>query len=435
MLAVLSLALSGVFSIILVISRTPQLIEHFPWMKDLFAVSLVVHVDLSVLVWFLAMTGVIWSMLIANRPDRHIPFAQPAAFGAMLAGLLLLALSPLEGEWLVHKSNYIPVIENLWFFSGLALIASSVTIASLQTLLAPPADTTAVGWCAYLASPILLLALFCFALTGFWMPEGIRGIGFYEHVFWAGGHVLQFVYMQIMLVAWLVLAAALSLKEPPREIMGLVIIIGPVAASWALIPFLLYEVTSQEFMDFYSLQMNIGLGIGGIMLGLWLISQWVRQQGGKANRPAYSGVQAALASSLLLFWVGGAFGVAINGPNVRIPAHYHGSIVAITLALMGLAYYLLPKMGGAAVTHWKAAKIQPWLYGIGQLLHISGLAISGGYGVIRKAVGDVGQGGWEVKAALGMMGGGGLIAITGGLLFVIIMVMGFRRCQKPENVE
>jgi cytochrome c oxidase subunit I len=142
----------------------------------------------------------------------------------------------------------------------------------------------------------------------------------------------------------------------------------------------------------------------------------------------------ALLASFVLFIIGGAFGVAINGPNVRIPAHYHGSIVAVTLALMGLAYYLLPKLGGADVSGWRLARWQPWLYGIGQILHITGLAVSGGYGVLRKAVGDTGEGGWQVQAALGMMGGGGLLAIIGGLSFVVVMVKGFRRCSVRQNV-
>jgi cytochrome c oxidase subunit 1 len=38
----------------------------------------------------------------------------------------------------------------------------------------------------------------------------------------------------------------------------------------------------------------------------------------------------------------------IRGVNVVIPAHYHGSIVGITLAFMGLAYVLLPRLGFAA---------------------------------------------------------------------------------------
>jgi hypothetical protein len=57
---------------------------------------------------------------------------------------------------------------------------------------------------------------------------------------------------------------------------------------------------------------------------------------------------AALVASLVLFGVGGIIGFSIQGSNVKIPAHYHGSIVGVTIALMGLAYWLLPRLGFAA---------------------------------------------------------------------------------------
>jgi hypothetical protein len=71
---------------------------------------------------------------------------------------------------------------------------------------------------------------------------------------------------------------------------------------------------------------------------------------------------------------------------VRIPAHYHGCIVGVTLALMGLVYHLLPRLGYRA-PQGRLAVGQPWLYALGQLMHITGLVWSGGYGVQRKVAG------------------------------------------------
>jgi hypothetical protein len=64
---------------------------------------------------------------------------------------------------------------------------------------------------------------------------------------------------------------------------------------------------------------------------------------------------------------------------------------------------------------------QPYVYGSGQLLHIVGLAWSGGYGVQRKTAG-VAQGldGIGQTAGMGLMGLGGLISVIGGLLFLIV---------------
>jgi cytochrome c oxidase subunit I len=111
---------------------------------------------------------------------------------------------------------------------------------------------------------------------------------------------------------------------------------------------------------------------------------------------------------------------------VRRDAHYHGCIVGVTLALMGLVYRLLPQLGCRA-PEGRLATLQPTLYGAGQLLHIVGLVWSGGYGVQRKVAGaeQVLRSGAEI-AGMGLMGLGGLIAIIGGLLFVVVVVGAIR---------
>ncbi|MEW8470886.1 MAG: hypothetical protein AB2637_20280, partial [Candidatus Thiodiazotropha sp.] len=52
-LGVLALGLAGLFALLLVLSRTPGSEAFFPWV-DFFRTALVVHVDQSVLIWFLA---------------------------------------------------------------------------------------------------------------------------------------------------------------------------------------------------------------------------------------------------------------------------------------------------------------------------------------------------------------------------------------------
>jgi heme/copper-type cytochrome/quinol oxidase subunit 1 len=133
-------------------------------------------------------------------------------------------------------------------------------------------------------------------------------------------------------------------------------------------------------------------------------------------------LSASLTVSLLLFVTGGVLGFLIQGVNVVIPAHYHGSIVGVTLAFMGLTYLLLPRFGYAE-PNIRLATAQPWIYGGGQLLHILGLAWSGGYGVARKTAGTEQMLDKLPKVAgMALMGLGGLIAIIGGLLFVLLVL-------------
>jgi heme/copper-type cytochrome/quinol oxidase subunit 1 len=144
-------------------------------------------------------------------------------------------------------------------------------------------------------------------------------------------------------------------------------------------------------------------------------------------------LRAALITSIALFGVGGVIGFLIHGSNVKIPAHYHGCIVGVTIALMGLAYLLLPQLGFARPSP-RLATLQPYLYGGGQLLHIAGLVWSGGYGVQRKVAGgeQVLRSAQEV-AGMGLMGLGGLIAIVGGMLFVFIVLQAIWRGHRTRQ--
>jgi len=68
MLGLASLVGAGIFSLLLVLARTPAIQEWLPFI-DFFRVALVVHVDLSVLIWLLSMAGVLWAL----STDRDLP--------------------------------------------------------------------------------------------------------------------------------------------------------------------------------------------------------------------------------------------------------------------------------------------------------------------------------------------------------------------------
>jgi len=95
------------------------------------------------------------------------------------------------------------------------------------------------------------------------------------------------------------------------------------------------------------------------------------------------------------------------------------------MALMGVAYLLMPKLGYPPISG-RLVNIQPLVYGAGQVLHISGLALSGALGVQRKTAGAAqGLEGLGAKLTMGVMGIGGLLAVIGGILFVWIMCRAF----------
>jgi len=67
LLGLVALVIGGLYTILVVLSRTPFFQEIIPWV-DFFRTALVVHVNLTVLVWFLAFAGVFWSYT-NSQPD------------------------------------------------------------------------------------------------------------------------------------------------------------------------------------------------------------------------------------------------------------------------------------------------------------------------------------------------------------------------------
>lgn len=423
-LGVWALALAGIFAVILVVARTPQL-KAFSLFHDLFSVALVVHVDLSVLTWFLAAIAVAISLSLQHSKRRFL-YAEPAAFWSMAAGMLCLTFSPLFGEWEVVKSNYIPVLYNAVFFLGLSLMAAGMLILSLERVWLARALHRVKGCSHHMDSLVLalviLVALVAFYASGELLPAGYDHNARYEYLFWAGGHTLQFAFILMMVLAWgQLFQARYASKLLSCRLLAVVCGLVLVGVAMPLYVFWLYPVDSDEFQSAFTKAM---IEFGGLAPMLALVVLFIKM----AQKSTYAALPTrkdaaltALISSIVLFLAGGGLGLLITGQNVTIPAHYHGSIVGVTLALMGYAYVLMPQLGYSDVRQQKMAVWQPVIYGIGQLMHIGGLGYSGGYGVLRKtAVGNT-EFATDIKIALGIMGLGGLLAIIGGLLFVVVM--------------
>lgn len=418
-----ALLVAGVFSILLVLARTPGMNRWFP-SAEFFRVALVVHVDLSVLAWFVAMAGMLWSLY----GERRGLLAGRAAVALCGAGCALFALAPWTAREAPVMANYIPVLDGPVFLTGLVVFGAGVALLVGRALAAAPRlspaptarDAQRFGLHASVVATAI--ALLAFAWSWATVPRAAAGPSYFEVLFWGGGHALQFTWTLLMLVAWLWLADASGARIAlsPRVAVGLMMA-ALLAVFLTPVAYLAHDPASVEHRTLLTWCMRLGGGVAVLPVAL---AAWPRRRHAvpEEARPA----RAALASSIVLFASGGLIGAAIQGSNVRIPAHYHGCIVGVTLALMGLVVHLLPRLGyRAPSTRW--ATWQPVIYGAGQLLHIVGLVWSGGYGVQRKVAGteQVLHTGGEV-AGMALMGLGGLVAIVGGLMFVWLVLGAMR---------
>jgi cytochrome c oxidase subunit I len=415
-----ALALSGLFSLLLVAARTPGVKELLP-VADFFRVALVVHVDLSVLVWFLAFAVMLWNL----AGGRQGLAAGWIALALAALGALGMAVAPFAQRAPPVMANYIPVLDGPWFIAALALFGVGIAAACARGMAVyVPTGRNLTGEGALrlgLNASLVAAGVAAFALAASFaqLDRGLDTRTYYELLFWGVGHVLQFTYTLLMLVAWLWLASATGARLPLTPRVAAVLFAIALGAVY-LTPYiyLAHPVASVEHARLQTWLMRFGgtLAVPPIAIAVaWAIARAPRAQG--AGRP----LRASLAASLLLFGAGGLVGFGIGGADVRVPAHYHGCIVGVTLAMMGVTYLLLPRFGFAAPRS-RLAAAQPWIYAVGQLMHIAGLVVSGGYGVQRKVAGaeQVLRSTPEV-VGMGIMGAGGLLAIAGGLLFVVIV--------------
>ena len=425
-----ALAIPGLFAVVLVIARGGSL-SHMPVFANMFTKALVVHVDLLVLVWFLSMAFMLWSLL-ASASRSWLTFMEEAALGCYAAGMLAITASAFDPNGEALKSNYIPVIMSPVFFIGLSLLLSGTLLMLCRVLTARHYSTwfsKPLQFGLFSSALIGVMALVAFTWSYYQMPPEIDGEQYYDIMFWGGGHVLQFIHSQCVMVCWLLLAHALQpdYKFPEKMLYGL-FCIGLIAAFSAPLAYIFFDVYSMEHRQFFTWQMIIANGIPPAIMGIMLAPLILKTR--KACLMQRSALWSALVMSVLLFLFGGFIGGMIREENVVVPAHYHGSIVAITLAFMGAAYVLLPLFGYKDMSNSKLAFWQPIICGIGQIMHVSGLAWSGGYGVLRKTPGGLSGAPINVKIAMGVMEWGGLLAIIGGVMFIVVVCKSVRN-KKP----
>lgn len=429
-LGLVSLILAGVFSLLLVLARTPVIQGWIPFL-DFFQVSLVVHVTLSVLIWLLSVSGAMWSLCVTvERPlwDR-------ISFYLAASGTAIIVIAPFIGAGNPQMSNYVPVLNHPVFFTGLGLFALGISSHLIRTVTSWRGIGTSLSGSASLQAGVMMsavvtgISILCVAASMFGIPAEMDGQIYYEFLFWGGGHVIQYSYTLLMMICWVVLAHASGCRlelTPRLTLVFQIFIILPII----VVPFLYlaHDVTTPGHRLAFTELMKYG-GLSCLPLGLAVVSSFL-SAGKPAGEAKY--LRSALWSSLALFATGGVLGFMISGLDIVIPAHYHGATVGVTIAFMGLTYYLLPRLGfgplPARMAFW-----QPLLYGSGQLMHIFGLAWTGGYGVQRKTAG-LAQGVDRVGeiAGMGLMGFGGLVSVIGGLLFLIVAWHSMRGGRKAR---
>lgn len=409
-LALLALGASALLAIVLVAARTPFLGLGGAF----FRTALVLHVDMAVLVWFLAAAAGLW-VLARGKSD-------PAGWGAFwlsALAVLLMLLSPLLGGPPPVLSNYAPVLDSPVFLGALAAFFVGVLLTAGWSLFA--------GWGRgsepwRLASrwSVLVLGVAAFVFVrDYFFAAGSRvvvPVTFDDQV-WGAGHLLQFMHGVLMIGVWSILGQRL-LPRAPLLARALPLLLAAAAAptlAGALLS-LLHDAGSSEhrwgFTELMRWASWPAAALGGIG---FLLAAWRARRAGEA----LSGEERVLLLSVVLFLAGCVIGATIHGnATTSVPAHYHGTVGAVTLAYLLFARRLAAGFGLPLPAGARGARL-PLAYGLGIAVLVSGLAWSGMLGVPRKAPhAELAEAGGSYLVAMGLAGVGGFVALTAAALFV-----------------
>ena len=424
LIAIGALAVAGVFALLLAISRIPGADSLFPWPVAFYEKSLVIHVVFSFVVWFLA-GGILFMQIAALRlSSAHplLPTLGRTGVGAMIAAFALLAIPALLDRGQPSLNNYVPAIIDPVYYVGLlfaAFAAAAGAVRALANGIARSGPLEPVGATGLATAVIALAALIAFAISWNRLGHLPASPAVNEDLFWAGGHILQFLNVVIMIGAWTILGGR-ALGHPivqPRIViaaLGLAALLAVVGLSLQFVhpPF---SVDERNLFTLYQFALAPAPIVVGLLAAFALLKTPCAD--GAPARAARGG----LIVSLIVFFSGGILGIFVDGTDTRTPAHYHGVIGGVNVALMGMFYVFVLPLLERGLVRWRWPAVSLWLYGAGQFLHSMGLFIAGGYGAPRK-VADTAPGldvlgNWIGHVGIGI---GGVIAVLGGIMFIWI---------------
>lgn len=426
--AVVALALAGLYAVLLVLSRTPFLDGILSWPDQFFQKGLVAHVVFSFLVWFLAVFSALAlqagdeAAAPSDKPETLIRFFGRAALTGTGLGMILILISPFIGGGEPSLNNYVPVIINPLYYTGLILVGLGTLTIVLRMLVqvgraeepAEPATFLLVT-----AGIVFLASLAGVLMAYFQLGPSTVDHSYNESLFWGGGHLLQVMNLAFVFVVWdrLGREGVIGGFIGPRWAQAVSLALIAITAI-GLSFFGLFGTNGDEFREaFTTLQFAFAVPI--LMVAWALLPRLMRAARlGIMRDPA----GLALITSIVVFAVGAAFGIFVDGTDTRTPAHYHGIVGGINIALVGFFYQRILPLLGRPPQRFRLIKFQIWLYAVGQLMFIVGMFAAGGMGASRKTA--------ETSIDLDSVGGiaatairdlGGALSILGGILSIIIL--------------
>ncbi len=462
---VVSLLVGGVLALLVILTRWPA-VHLLP--ADWFYLALTAH-GLDMLVFWIIFFEIAVLYFCASTLLR-CRIAAPrwawTGFFLMVIGALTNNVAVFRGDSSVMFTSYAPMGAHPAFYLGLILFAVGALIGLfvfLGTLVVAKSEKTYIGslpLVTFGAVTACIIAVFTIASgaiilipTFLWSLGLVNSIDslMYKTVWWAFGHSSQQINVAAHVSIWYLIAAIVFGAKPMSEKVSrgaflLYIFFLQLASAHHLLADPGLTSNWKIFNTSYAMYLAVlasmvhGLTVPGAIevaqrqkgynKGLF---EWLRKA--PWGNPVFSGMFISLIG---FGFLGGISGVMMGTEQLNliihntiyVPGHFHATVVVgTTLAFMSLTYFLIPVLFRRELMFPGLSKWQPYLFGLG----MSGFAVfmmgAGTLGVPRRHWDMTFAGnplGHEFPGAaylmMGLMALSGLVAIVGGVAYLLITV-------------
>lgn len=473
-LAFVIFGLGAVAALMVVLTRMPAVKLLPPYW---FYIALTYHGVLMLTMWVHMFESVLWiytSTVLLKQKMYGLKWGW-VAFGLVTAGIAMVLGAIATGQASVMYTVYVPLRAHLLFYIGHVVYAVGLLLVLGLfglNLVKARVDGTFTGTIPLLtmgmatANIITVVALIS-AVAAF-VPAILWALGIwvdrmdpltFKLAFWGMGHTLQYTNIVAMVVAWYAIVAfalragSTNDKFSRYAFMLYFFFTLPVYAHH----FLVDPVWSPAYKWFGATLVGILLGIPSSIHGIAVpaaaevkLRQMYGDKGwfGFLRRWGWGDpAMIALFFSLVMFGIGGFDGTigttlqlnAFLHNTMWMPAHFHGALAGGTaVGFMGLSWYLLPALGIKIPFKKIWGQVYAYMAGIGFMVLIAAMHWAAYLGVPRRTAtitysefADLVPN-WFLP--MNVLGVGGVLAVTGVLLFVVMMLTALYRAIFPEVV-
>lgn len=461
--AIIFFAIGGAAGLLVLLTRWPAIhllpVEwYYRW--------LTAHGLLALIVWiiFFEMALIHFGSATLLKSRVAMPILAKITYGLMVGGVAIVVVMVLTGQADVLFTSYVPLQAHPLYYLGIVLFAVGALIGFIHFFVSAAVAKKEGGYKKSL--PLVSFGIMAASVIGIltiahgagvMVPALLWSVGLFENydpslyrlVFWGFGHSSQQINVCMMVSCWYMTAAFLFKSKPLSEklsrgafVLYILFInvasehhllVDPVLSTWHKIvntSYVMHLAVLASMIHAFAVPgaIEAGLRKQGYNNGLF---EWLKKA--PWGNPMFSSI---FISIVLFGFLGGTTGVIFGTEQFNIirhntwaiTGHFHGTVVAgTTIAFMGVTYYFIPVFFKRELIMPGIAKLQPYVYGIGVSMISIFMMAAGSFGVPRRH--------WDynfsdapfgyqfdttVDIFMGLTGIGGVIAVVGGAMYVVV---------------